>query len=648
MRKHVLVQTVFYCLITLMAGAGIVSGQGTANRKAQVRENDRLDSGILLDDFESNSVKWTSNDINKQDGHGQVLLCEIFGVRPGAPGGSKDHAATVTFKRAADSWASVSTPVDGVRWQEKGVRQISFYFKGDGSENDVEVMLRGVDSSGEEKKFSTFISLKETDWRRVVLPLNQFTSHGHSADQHVPKLYLLQFVKRGSWTSLFFTIDDITAEWTTGSAGPRQPDTPPSASSSAEQVRLQVGYDEPALGPVRVSLGVNIGPGHSIFLKDKGFRESARALGAKHVRVLASQSVGLQRSKEQTVFETTRLLQLVDAIRSMGSEPLICVDRNPGWQLSESEMLDFCEQLIKSVNAPGRKPAAGWEMLNRPTLGTDAIVIDEAVALYNRLRARALHTDATVSIGGIGLPSPWKPHLGTQLDRAANMEFLTYYLYGTHNNSTSNEDLFSAARKGFSVDLPLQIGPQEVRGAIAGSVFTDQLPVYITEVAPNSVQDSGGKSLDKRLTTSYAAAWYARLMSTVALYVDAVFPYELTAPSWGLLNAEGRAYPAYYSLWIFGTYFPRGTSLYPSHSDGNAVSVLAGKTRTAHNVLLINQGEKTTVCNITVGGLKALKKVRIHLLEDGAPGIQYNELSAKPEQRVTLRQHSLAVLQFIE
>jgi len=633
------------CWLIGFGGAGLVEGENAPEKERSSRETPKSEKGIVIDDFESGPLRWITNDINKQEGHGRVLLCEMFLVRPGAPGGTKQTAATVTFRRAADSWASVSIPIDGVRWREKGVRQISLYCKGDGSDNQVEVVLRGVDSSGEDKKFSTSISLKETDWRRIVLPLSQFTFHGHTADQHLAELYLFQFVKRGSWPSLFFTVDDIMAEWTptpVTPAPPQQSTLPPSS------VRVMAQFDQPSVGSVRVALGANIGAGYHLFLQNKAFRESVRALGARFIRVQASHSLGLTRRAQELAFNTTRLLQLVDAIHSIGAEPLICVDRNPAWQLAEGELLSFCEQLVRSVNAAGRKPVSLWEMLNKPTLGAQAMVIEDAVALYRAMRARALKAGQTISVGGIGLPSPWRPHLQTQLARAENMDFLTYYLYGTHNNSTSNDDLFSAARDGFSVDLPLQIGPAEVRSLVADSPFGEKLPVFITEAAPNSIQDANGKSLDARLTSSYAAAWFARLLCTVAPHIDAVFPYELTSPSWGLLNNEGRAYPAYYSLWMFATYCPRGAAIYPGESDHQNLAALCCKTPTASNVLLINEGEQSLICSVAVSGLKSLRKVRLHLLEDRTPGIQYNELPAKAEQRVTLRRYSLCVLQFIE
>lgn len=606
----------------------------------------RGEERIVLDDFESGASRWIANDINKQEGHGQVLLCEMQATKPGAPEGTKAQGATLTFKRAADSWASVSLPVDGVRWKEKSVRQIAFWMKGDGSPSEIDLMLRSVSGTGEERKFSACVPLADTKWHKVVLPLSDFTFQGINASQRVAEIYLLQFVKRGTWTSLFFTIDDLVAAGGPAAPPPPKPEPSPSRTSSSEAVAT-AQFDSPSDSIVRTALGANIGPNFDLFVQNEQFRKSVQVLGIRYIRIKASQAVVMQKKDGLPVYDFSRLPALIQAIRSIAAEPLICIDRNPDWKLTDTQLLAYCGQLIRAVNGSVRKPVTLWEMLDKPTFGASAMVVEESVSLYNRMRAAALSAGKGLTIGGVGLPSPWQPHLEVVMERAAGLEFLSHQLYGTHNNSTSDEDLMHAARKGISVDLPNQIGPEELRSQLAANGFS-KTPIYITEAAPNSAQSETAASADKRLITSLAAAWYATLLATCAPCTDAVFPVELTGPSWGLLDSRGRAFPSYYGLWMFTTYFPPGTTLIPTAASNDAVVVLAGKTRTAANVLLVNTGDRSVVCQVNADGLDTVSKVRIRLLESKSPGMQFNELSAKPNQRVALKGYSIAVLQFIQ
>ncbi|MBI3921342.1 MAG: hypothetical protein HY318_08000 [Armatimonadetes bacterium] len=626
-----------------------LSAQKAADTRAASRSGEKTSlATVLLEDFEAGIGKWVANDINKQEGHAEVLLCEILSTKPGAPEGSKGQAATLTFKRASDSWASLSIPVDGIRWREKSVTQLSFWLKGDGSDNDIEIMLRSVSATGEEQKFGVIQSLSESRWHKVTLPLRLFRSGSHTAEQYAPELYLLQFVKRGSWPSLFLSIDDVSAEAAIGSSPPKRTLTPAQRPpTTATESTASVSFDGEPQGTVKTEVGGNLTSNPDVFLSNGAFRKSVQALGLRYVRLATSRTVTPRRSGRAVTFDFSRLLSLVSAVRRTNAEPLICIDRNPSWRLSDAELSLLFDQALRTVNGAGRRPVNLWELLNKPTFGSSAMVIEEAVSLYDLLRTKSLETDLTLTTGGIGEASPWRPHLEMILNRATDLGFLSYQIYGTHNNSTSDADLVRSAREGISVDLPHQVRFSEIAELVQNSRFR-QLPVFITETAPNSMQNPAGEATDRRLVSSLGAVWYAGLFQAAAPYVDAIFPYELTSRSWGLLDERGRAFPAYYSLWLSSTYFPPRSRLYSVEVSGDRIGALAARTKTACNVMLVNYGDNSTVCNLRVGGLKSLAKVRLRLLENKTPGVQFNELPAKPEQRVTLRGYSIVVLQFIE
>jgi hypothetical protein len=58
------------------------------------------------------------------------------------------------------------------------------------------------------------VRLRNTSWRRVVIPLSDIRNENGPLLPRLSGVYLLQFVQRGTWDSRFFTVDQLQIEGT--------------------------------------------------------------------------------------------------------------------------------------------------------------------------------------------------------------------------------------------------------------------------------------------------------------------------------------------------------------------------------------------------------------------------------------------------
>ncbi|MCS6862591.1 MAG: hypothetical protein NZT92_19990 [Abditibacteriales bacterium] len=597
---------------------------------------------LVLDDFERGVSKWLLNDHTKA-ASGQVTFCEILPSPSGAPEGGGKGGAIITFKRSTEGWATVSLPVDGKKWKAIGAERLSFWLRGDGSDNHVELMLRAT-SGGKETRFGVTVPLNDPQWHKVVLPFSRFKNEGASLADSMEQIYLVQFLKRSRWDSLFFTIDQIQVEGV--STTPEVAITPrPTTPLTGKRTNITVDFAK-TLGATAVTLSVNF-EGDEARLLDGDFQESLRNFGPRFVRVKAAALLKMDASGGTPTWDFTSLDNVVSAVRNVGAEPFICLSPHPEWKLTDEQFLQLCADTVEHLNANAERKVNYWEIFDAPTFGAAAISIEQATERFNRIRQRLKAIDPSLKIGGVALASAWQPHLLYFLKHAQGTDFLSFYFYGTHNGITTDAELFAAARRTVAGDVPYQIAFDDLRRAMAQGRWN--VPVFITECSLNSLRTPEGASRDKRLTSPFSAAWWMSFLKAAGPYVNHVMVFNAAHESWGLLDEKGRAYPAYYALWLFSKFFPAGSAVASARSDNPNVLPLAVNTPTAHNVMLVNLSDQPAHCRVAARGVGTLRQVRGRFLEAHGRGVRFEEhLPLIPTQDVTLPAYAAAVVQFIE
>ena len=147
-----------------------------------------------------------------------------------------------------------------------------------------------------------------------------------------------------------------------------------------------------------------------------------------------------------------------------------------------------------------------------------------------------------------------------------------------------------------------------------------------------------------------SGAWWAQFLGSGSRLADQIFHNDATNPEWGLLLVENRAqaFPAYYSMYLWNTYFAGGTERVVADSANDAVFAAAANTKTAHNLLLVNNTALPQVAQIGIRGFPTLRQVRIHRTDDPALGVRTTLLPNSPFQTLRLPAYSVSVVQFIE
>lgn len=646
------------------AAGDVPSGANAASGAAGART-------MVVDDFESGVGAWTRNDQIKSDNpSADVLLVDVVATRAtrGGPRAS-NGAALFSFKAARSSWASASTRVNGARWAKIGARSLTFWLNADGAAQGTELVLRArYPGAAQDESFSIPIALNHKSWKRVVIPLANFKNASGPLLPRLSGVYLLQFVQRGSWDSRFFTVDQIQVEGTGVPLAQRVAGTATGtviASPTGETpdaARVSVDFLK-KLGRVRTSANISVGaalPGANgapnfPLTGNPQFQKAVKSLAPRLIRLDASTLVELVDSS-RPAFDFSRLAAAVRQARKLNAEPLVSLGNDPLWGLDERGYALFAAGAARAVNAGNPRPARLFELATATAPGDDGL----AVAFYNRGYATLKALNKNYRVGGIGAGSGRPGPLRLLLSRARGLDFLSLQFFGAPSGQPAETALFAAAR-----DLQTL---RVAAGALDKSRFRNA-PLYVTQSnlnAARAARDDGTLiASDNRTTQSVAAAWWAAYLSSVSRLADQVFHNDAANPEWGLLSfgQEVGAYPAYYTLWMWNTFFPAGTGTKGSErvlttvargTSANAagpgdVAAFAVNTPTAHNLLLANTRDVDTTVRISIRGFPVLRAAYMHVLDDRTKNVQrFVRLPKSPFQTITLRPYSVAVIQFVE
>lgn len=606
------------------------------------------DVKILLDDFESGVSKWTFND-NTKTANTPATLIDILPTAGTSLAANSRGAGLFTFKAAQKSWASASLRIDGAAWAKVGARQLSFYLNGGGNKTGVELILRRTQKNGQDEVFRLPwpVRLDIGKWRQVVIPLDNFKS---DLDKKTPVtsrlngVYLLQFAMRGDWDARFFTVDQLQIEGSgepiveKAPVAPPKPDATPPADAALKTGVTGINIDFlRTAGRLRPAANVTVGAGTNArgnatypLQESTPFRSALRELKPRFIRLDAGELASLTDSGRPS-FEFSRLKAAVASARAIGTQPLIVISNPPAWALEAGGYASFATQTARALSNQARyyELAVGDSDLN------DA----QVVAYYNAARNALKKISSNYRVGGVACSTGKTGTIRALLRSASGLDFLTVQDYGTWVGKPDDATLLKTAREASRL--------RAVAKQLDGSRWKNA-PLYTIGNLSAVRTSSSGVPEDERTVQMISGAWWANYMAGASYVADQVFHNASSTPEWGLLDDAGRAYPAYYAMWLWNSFVPAGSTRVNVEASNTDISAIALNTPTAHNLLLVNNTGEDRTAQIGIRGFAVLRQARIRIYDDAAALPRSLDLPKSPYQTIVLKPYATAIVQFIE
>jgi hypothetical protein len=629
--------------------AFLVMCLGTSATFSSVRAQDK----IVLDDFESGVSKWTTNDSTKTEKTPATLIDILptagTDLVPGSRGGG-----LFTFKAAKGAWASASLRIHGAEWSKIGARQLTFFLNAGGNQKGVEVLIRRLYKSGNDEVFRLPlpVRLQVQRWRKVAIPLGEFKSDRDKAPlpSRLDGVYLLQFVMRGDWDARFFTLDQLQVEGTgvplQGGSTPSAPDgdtnpkTPTAPGVNSPVTTISVDFLR-VTGRLRAAANVTVGAGRGAnggstfpLQNDAHFSGALRELKPRFVRLDAGELSELTDSN-RPAFDFRRLKSAVIATRAIGAQPLIVVTNPKAWTLDSRSYAAFAAQAAQATNERGVGPARYFELATGDSDLSDANV----VAYYNAARAAIKKINSSYRVGGVTASAG---RLGTTravLRSAKGLDFFVVQDFSAWAGKPDDAALLKTAREVSRL--------RSVASSLEKSKWKNAALFVVGNLS--AVRVPGGSTpADERTVQMVSGAWWATYLASASHVADQVFHNESSTPEWGLLDEAGRAYPAYYAMWLWNTFVPPGSVRVRADAGNGDIAVTALNTATAHNLLLVNNTPEDRTAQIGIRGFPVLRQARIRIYDDPRAQPRLMNLPKSPYQTIELKPYATAILQFIE
>ena len=619
--------------------AGLASGRGahaqTGGPVAATAPANLI--SIPVDFFEDGVGDWTHNDKDKAG------LSEIAATSPGVSATSKG-AALLTFKTGNGSWASLSRSVDGTSWARIGARELVFSLNGSGDLKGVDLQLRAKTDKGDTVySLPLPVKINNTQWRTVVVPLDSFkNAAGESVASQMNNVYLLQFAQSGDWNSRFFKVDDMLVR---GSGTPIVAKAPAPVPAAPDLPTGAVAVNADFLrvaGNIRASANIAVttpyDPGKTQSLElSPTYREALATLRPKFVRLDVAALADLTDSS-RPAFSYTRLVSAARRVRTVGAEPLIAISNPNEWGLDARGYGILAAGAASALNPRAGSLARYFEL----AAWTNDIKDGDAVKFYNAGYSGIKGVSGKLIVGGYGAGAGDVAAQNALLSGAKGLDFLSSRFYAASSGAPSDAALIEDART--IPDL------KTAAGLLDKSRFR-RAPLFVTSANLSNAHNAGDfVPSDGRLIGPLAGAWWAQFMGSGSRLADQVFHNDATNPEWGLLLVDNKAqaFPAYYAMYLWNTYFGGGTQRVVADSANDAIYAAATNTKTAHNLLLVNTTALPQVAQVGIRGFPTLRQVRLHTNDDPSKGIRTTNLPTSPFQTLKLPAYSVNVVQFIE
>ncbi len=164
---------------------------------------------FVVCDFEGGLGGWVTNDAVKYSG--KTKDTPLISIALSEEARSGRQALQVTF-HPGQGWANAFVPLsqEGERWAALGIDELSLWLRGDGSDKQVKIDLQAWSDDLKPTFFGLPVSLKETAWHELVIPLSDFQAVNPDHPLRLEALISLQVDGSGELGPATVWLDDIT------------------------------------------------------------------------------------------------------------------------------------------------------------------------------------------------------------------------------------------------------------------------------------------------------------------------------------------------------------------------------------------------------------------------------------------------------
>lgn len=174
---------------------------------------------LPLSDFEQGIAGWVTNDAIKHSGKTQDT--PLVSITPSAEARGGTGSLQITF-HPGQGWAGAYIPLAAVcdQWAAAGVDELAFWMKGDGQAKEITIDIQAWNDQHVPAFFGVRVSLQDTAWHEVVIPLAQFQAANPGTALRVPSFHAFQVDGTGEIGPATLWLDDLVARNAHGQGAP--------------------------------------------------------------------------------------------------------------------------------------------------------------------------------------------------------------------------------------------------------------------------------------------------------------------------------------------------------------------------------------------------------------------------------------------
>lgn len=165
---------------------------------------------FVLSDFEQGVTSWVTNDAIKYSGKTQDT--PLVSIAPSAEAHGGGGSLQITF-HPGQGWAGAYITLGAVcdRWAAAGVDELAFWMKGDGQPKEVTIDIQAWNDQHVPAFFGVRVSLQDTTWHEVVIPLAKLQAANPTTPLRVPSFHAFQVDGSGEIGPATLWLDDVVA-----------------------------------------------------------------------------------------------------------------------------------------------------------------------------------------------------------------------------------------------------------------------------------------------------------------------------------------------------------------------------------------------------------------------------------------------------
>lgn len=576
---------------------------------------------MMLENFEHGTKQWLIQ--TKQAENSDLPLAHLATTSLTPPNGGKQAGLFFGRRAGKGEWVSFVLLLEGAKLSARKAQGLTFWWVGDGTQSSLRFVLV-AENQGVKRSFKVELSPPQT-WQQVKLGWDAFRDEvGTPVTVFVHYLKELRIERSGPFHPFFFILDELAVEI----------EVPPVPKVS---VRVVVDFQqEQATNLLR--WGTFWDEKAISLLQDQSARKKIADLRLSWARIFLNESFVSRdfESSAKLVQSWAFQVQRLNMVPVVTLSPLKPEDLPSG--AFQQQVNFWVQRLFPLVKL--------YELFYRPSEPPLQLKPETTAIYFSALKETMKQISPTIQVGGWGERGAWRQRLQILFTKATRPDFFSLHFYGAYNISVSNDELMQAAKETVSVDLPDQVPLNRLDEWLRQLYPPSGVTLQVTECAPIAVRTKDGNPADERVSNELGATWLAAFFIQMAGKGENLVYYKLAGDGWGLLDDAGEPQPTYWSVWACNTYFPTGSTLVLAATNFAPMLLLAGKTSTANNVLLVNTSDKDTDISLEAIGLEKVRTIRIRVL-NGKVSPSYAEISPTFLVRVKLPAYGIGVVQFV-